>query len=121
MFAIEILKDWNGARFYTIFEHGRFHQPTMVISENEAKFLADYILADYILAGRSDLPHVPDNETIANALTSERKRRKLSQEETAEQIGVSRNYLAQIETHKANNISLDVYRSIVSWLTEGQP
>lgn len=116
MFAIEILKDWNGARFYTIFEHGRFHQPTMVISENEAKFLADYILA-----GRSDLPYVPDNETIANTLTSERHRRKLSQEETAEQIGVSRNYLAQIETHKANNISLDVYRSIVSWLTEGQP
>lgn len=116
MFAIEILKDWNGARFYTIFEHGRFHQPTMVISENEAKFLADYILA-----GRSDLPHVPDNETIANALTNERRRRKLSQETAAEQIGVSRNYLAQIETHKANNMSIDVYRSIVSWLVEGQP
>jgi len=29
------LKDWNGARFYTIFEHGRFHQPTAVIGETK--------------------------------------------------------------------------------------
>ena len=116
MFTIEILKDWNGARFYTIFEHGRFHQPTMVISENEAKFFADYILA-----GRSELPYVPDIETIANVLTSERKRRKLSQGKVAEQIGISRVYLYQLETHRVDNISLGVYRSIVSWLTEGQP
>lgn len=114
MFAIEILKDWNGARFYTIFEHGRFHQPTMVVTENEAKFLADYILA-----GQSELPHVPDNETIAGALSGERKRRKLSQEEAAEQIGVSRNYFASIETNRANNMSIDVYRSIVSWISKG--
>ncbi len=110
MFAIEILKDWNGARFYTIFEHGRFHQPTMVISESEARHMADYILA-----GQSELAHVPDNKTIAVALSSNRKRLKLSQEEAAQQIGISRNYLALIETVNAN-ISLDVYRSIVSWL-----
>lgn len=113
MFAIEILKDWNGARFYTIFEHGRFHQPTMVVTENEAKFLADYILA-----GQSELPHVPNNETIGNALLSERKRRKLSQGEASEQIGISRNYLVSVEAGKAN-VSLDVYRSIVGWMAVG--
>lgn len=114
MFAIEILKDWNGARFYTVFEHGRFHQPTMVISESEARHMADYILA-----GHSELAHVSDNKTIAEVLSSNRKRLKLSQEEAAQQIGISRNYLALIETEKAN-ISLDVYRSIVSWLTVNQ-
>ncbi|MEL0099843.1 MAG: helix-turn-helix transcriptional regulator [Opitutae bacterium] len=113
MFAIEILKDWNGDRFYTIFEHGRFHQPIMVVTENEAKFLADYILA-----GQSELSYVPDNKTIASAVTRERKRRKLSQEEAGEQIGVSRNYLALIETCKAN-MSIDVYRLIVSWIANG--
>lgn len=110
MLAIAILKDSNGDRYYAIFERGHFHQPIMVISEPEAKRFADYILA-----GQSELAHVPDNKTIAVALSSNRKRLKLSQEEAAQQIGISRNYLALIETVNAN-ISLDVYRSIVSWL-----
>lgn len=112
-FAIEILKDWNGSRFYTIFEHGRFHQPAMVIGETEARHIANYILA-----GQSELMHVPDNETIANAVLNYRKRIKSTQEEAAEKIGISRNYLVLIEAGKAN-ISLDFYRAIVEWMSNG--
>ena len=60
---------------------------------------------------------MPDNETIANALTSERKRRKLSQEETLNK-SASVAIIWLKSKIKANNISLDVYRSIVSWLVE---
>ena len=112
-FAIEILKDLNGARFYTIFEHGRFHQPTMVIGETEARYISNYILA-----GQHELMHVPDNETIASAVLGHRQRIKLTQEEAADGIGVSRTYLVLIEAGKAN-ISLDVYRAIVEWLSKG--
>ena len=111
-FAIEILKDWNGARFYTIFEHGRFHQPVMVIEETEARGIANYILA-----GQPELVYAPDNETIASAVLSHRKLIKLSQGESAEEMGISRNYLALIEAGKAN-ISLDVYRAIVEWMSK---
>ena len=112
-FAIEILRDWNGARFYTIFEHGRFHQPTMVISETEANYLAKYILA-----GQRYLDYVPDNATIADAVVAHRKDRGIAQEKAAEQMGISRTYLSLIESGKAN-ISLDFYRSIVEWMSKG--
>ncbi len=112
-FAIEILKDWNGARFYTIFEHGRFHQPVMVIEETEARGIANYILA-----GQHELMYVPDNETIASAVLGHRRRIKLTQEEAADEIGISRTYLILIESGKAN-ISLDVYRDIVNWMSKG--
>ena len=112
-FAIEILKDLNGARFYTIFEHGRFHQPTMVIGETEARYISNYILA-----GQHELMYVPDNETIASAVLGHRKRIKLSQGEAADEIGISRTYLILIESGKAN-ISLDVYRAIVEWMSKG--
>ena len=112
-FAIEILKDWNGERFYAIFEHGRFHQPVMVIEETEARGIANYILA-----GQPELMYVPDNETIASAVLGHRKRIKLTQEEAADEIGISRTYLILIESGKAN-ISLDVYRAIVEWMSKG--
>jgi len=73
-------------------------------------------MAKFILAGKLELPHVPDNETIADEVRKCRGKRKLSQDVAAEQIGISHRYLAQIEQHRSTNMSLDVYRAIVDWM-----
>lgn len=56
------------------------------------------------------------NQEIGRAVMNYRKHERMTQEGMATLIGISRNYLSMIERGEAQNISLDVYRSICDWI-----
>ncbi len=103
---IEPLADNGGAKFWIVYEHGNFHSPIVVLDDR-------LVRQTYPTIG---IIPMPSDETIANAVKLFRKSRKLSQAECADAIGISRNYLSQVEGGEAN-ISLDVYRKIERWIT----
>jgi DNA-binding XRE family transcriptional regulator len=112
MLAIDVVKDFNGRKYFVIYEHGLFHVPRAVVAESNAKWMAEYILA-----GDSELPPVPDNRRIGYLLKQHRERLEQTQTKAAEIMGISRNYLAQIERGEVA-IGLDVYRKISLYTRE---
>jgi DNA-binding XRE family transcriptional regulator len=109
MFAIDVVKDFNGRKYFAIYEHGLFHVPRAVIAESNAKWMAHYILA-----GDSELPPVPDNRRIGYLLKQHRERLNHTQTKAAEIIEISRNYLAQVEGGEVT-IGLEIYRKISAY------
>ena len=113
MFNVSVFQDSAGRRYFSVFEYGRFHRPLLVIGEHEAA-----TLAVAMLGGRSKLPIVPGASEIAEEVSYHRAERGLTQSELAQKLGISRNYVAQIEAGKAENISIGIYRSIAIWIAK---
>ncbi len=110
-FNIEPMTDGSGNRHYVLYEHGMFHVPTALIERESALHIAQIIM----VGSAVELPVVPDNFTIAGEVYATRKHKKQTQDKAAQEIGISRNYLVQIEDGTAN-MSLSIYRDIVYWM-----
>ena len=113
MVNLFVFHDSAGRRYFSIFERGDFHRPLLVIDEREAA-----TLAVAMLGGRAKLPVVPGASEIAHEVSYHRAERGLTQSELAQKLGISRNYVAQIEAGRAENISLEIYRSIAIWIAK---
>jgi DNA-binding XRE family transcriptional regulator len=96
-FSIEPLIDAGGTKYWILFEHGLFHDPTAVITDSEMRNIA-----------RAVIGTEPTIEDLGHELKLYRKRNRRSQAEIAEMAGISRNYISQIERGKAKNLSLDM-------------
>jgi DNA-binding XRE family transcriptional regulator len=111
MLNVAAFQDGAGRRYFSIFEHGSFHRPLLIIDEREAT-----TIAIAMLGGRAKLPVVPGANEIAHEVRYHRAERGLSQLKLAQKLGISRNYVAQIEAGKAENISIGIYRRIAIWI-----
>jgi transcriptional regulator with XRE-family HTH domain len=58
----------------------------------------------------------PDTPSFGDRVRAQRKAQKLSQQELAQQIGISRNYLSEIERGESTNLSWQVRAKIGSLL-----
>lgn len=56
--------------------------------------------------------------SLASEVKQYRIRHELSQAQLARKVNLSRNYIAQIERGEASNVSHDVYKRIISAITE---
>lgn len=100
-FLIESLTDFSSNKFWLLYEPGRFHDPTAVISDANMKAIVEAVIGP--------APIVKD---LAERVKAYRKARRYSQKEMAALAGISRNYLSQIERGMSENISLEVYNRL---------
>jgi len=101
-FWVEPLTDLVGDKYWVLFTHGNFHEPTAVIADVNMQAIVDRVRP------RADIAVTE----LGKAIHAYRRRRKISQAELAERVGISRNYLSQIERGQAGNISMEYYNAI---------
>lgn len=66
--------------------------------------------------------NITDCEPITGSdIRTYRKASGITQSEAAKYIGISRNYLSQIERGEAGGISLDVYQRLVAFVSSKEP
>lgn len=92
--------------YWILYGHGKFHSPLLVIDHYVMKQLAQDVL------------HSVHMDDLPAALKQHRKNYGLSQEVMAQNLGISRNYLSQIERGLADNLSMKLYENIISYLAE---
>lgn len=102
MFSIDSVKDESGAKYWILFEHGKFHKPTAVIGDTEMVFIANRVLG-----------MAQQMRDLGEAIVSFRKLNRMTQDDFAARCGISRNYISQIERGIASNLSLAVHQAIV--------
>lgn len=109
MLYIERVSDAGGG-MWVLFEHGRFHQPIVILTDHQAQRIASEIASK--VAVDTDAPMLVGD--LARRVKERRTELRISQAEYAAKLGVSRNYLSMIERGKADNISLGIYRTIMA-------
>ncbi len=100
------VKDDRGSKYWVFFKLGDFAHPIMLIDHYQMKKIAKEVLQSVRI---DDMPE---------AVKRFRKNHRLSQEQMAQELGISRNYLSQIERGLANNLTLNLYDRIVEYLGE---
>lgn len=96
-FWIEPLTDLAGNKFWLLFEHGMFHAPTCVIDDLNMRYIVEAVIGPRSVIG-----------DIGKRVKAYRKERRFNQAEMAALIGISRNYLSQIERGEADNLSYEI-------------
>ena len=92
--------------YWVLYEHGKFRTPIFMLDHYTMKQLAQDVLHSV---------HIDD---LPEAVKNHRKNHGLSQEVMAERLGISRNYLSQIERGLADNLSMRLYENIIGYLAE---
>lgn len=108
-FALLPVTDDLGSKYWLMYKVGEAHQPIAMISDTNMRFMA-----------RCVIQPEPTNITaggIGQSIIAYRKRYNLTQQAMAERIGISRNYIAQIERGGSHNLSVNVFQRIVDVLT----
>lgn len=96
-FMIEPLTDAAGNKYWLIYEHGLFHDPTAVIDDHNMRGIVSAVIGKEITIN-----------DLGQKVKAYRKAKRYSQKEMAALAGISRNYLSQIERGAADNLSVDV-------------
>ena len=100
------VKDDYGTKYWVLFNQGNFAHPIMLIDHYQMKKIAQEVLQSVRI---DDMPE---------AVKRFRQNRRFSQEQMAQELGISRNYLSQIERGLASNLTIKLYDRIVEYLTE---
>jgi DNA-binding XRE family transcriptional regulator len=109
-FALLPVTDDLGRKYWLMHKVGEAHQPIAMISDTNMRFMA-----------RCVIQSEPVNVTasgIGQSILAYRKRHKLTQQAMAERIGISRNYISQIERGDSLNLSVKVFQRIADVLTQ---
>ena len=93
-------------KYWVFFEHGRFGQPIMIMDHYQVKKLA------------REVQHEVMFEDIPKQLKRHRENHGFTQEQVAEHLGISRNYVSMIERGVADNMTLKIYEKIINYLME---
>ena len=93
-------------KYWVFFEHGRFNHPVMIMDHYQVKKLAKEVMHDMLFKETPEL------------LKKHRERHGFTQEQMAEHLGISRNYVSMIERGVADNMTLKIYEKIINYLLE---
>ena len=99
------MKD-DHSTYWVLYEPGAFRTPLLMLDHYTMKQLAQEVMHSV---------HIDD---LPEAVKRHRKNYGLSQEVMAENLGISRNYLSQIERGIADNLSMKLYENIINYLAE---
>ena len=111
-FWIEDVTDCAGNRYWVLFTHGMFHEPTAVIDDRNMRSMAEKVL-NVTMAELEATYH-----DLGTALKDYRKRTGMSQAELADRAGVSRATLSGIERGKAN-YTMETRRELMDAMIDG--
>lgn len=100
------IKDDYGTKYWVLFRHGDFAHPIMLIDHYQMKKIAQEVLQSVRI---DDMPE---------AIKQFRVNHRFTQEQMAQELGISRNYLSQIERGLADNLTMKLYDRITAYLTE---
>jgi len=96
-FEIAKLNEYMIESYWVLFTHGQFHAPVAVITDTEARRLAETILG---------LNLCKSSESLGEQIKAYRAKNKLTQGDFAKRCMVSRTYLSMIERGEAVNLSM---------------
>lgn len=100
-FEIEHLKDASGNKYWILFTHGMFHEPTAVIEDSNMRYLVEFVIGSALNATTEDL---------GKRIREYRKAHRMTQEQFADLSGVSRNRISTIENGRGNITTDTIYK-----------
>lgn len=93
--------DELGSKYWILYKQGHFGTPIAIFEHYRMKVLA------------MDIMHNVHTDDLPMAIKRYRERHEYSQEDAAARIGISRNYLSQIERGLVDNLTMKMYEKIV--------